>query len=543
MKTNRHTIQFLIFLAFAVLLNGRYAWEGARQGASMLVTDQVNFLTICARNDYPDRLDGDMIAGEAQSAHYYIPAFVDLVRLCSQPDHDYLRGLSLLLFLTGMLYMAGWYLVFRMRADGFTAAVLAFFVRAVCPLPGWELWGIAGRWTMLARTLVLALVPWILWLWLKRRPQRRYWFGACLFSGLAIAFHPLSGLSLAAAMLLAETFFYFWQSRRIGSTLRRLFLGVLGVACGLLPLLIVCGLPPVGAYAGIDLDRFNEALRQRFPPELLQPALALRLWLDPRLLAVLILPWMAYAAIPRAEKLSLHEIHGLMVLFLVGCLGVALLPVGLGLVLPGSSKSVQYTFEMIRSLKHMVIPGVVVGALVCGWVAAKLTARRRYGRVLWGSVLIAAVLLTLAGRHPAFDRVPVLGSSTVRCLWPGLWETHAIEKRHDQKLDGVMAWIGKHTSERARFVGPGLIRVAALRSVVHDHKGGSMLIRENPAGFVDWGRRETRAREIGSENAMKLPALYRSWGADYWVTDRGVAGLKPCYQDDHWFIYDVAPRQ
>jgi hypothetical protein len=57
-------------------------------------------------------------------------------------------------------------------------------------------------------------------------------------------------------------------------------------------------------------------------------------------------------------------------------------------------------------------------------------------------------------------------------------------------MEGAIQWVRDHTRADDRFIGPVVLRVAARRSVLHDHKGASLLIEKSPQAFMAWADRQ-----------------------------------------------------
>src|SRR5262249_34348662 len=148
---------------------------------------------------------GDLIVGEIKDFEYYTPFFVKLLRVTSLPDHDYLRGLNVLLLCTSLVYMWGWWLLFSIWGDRWAAAIAAFFARGILWPPGNEIWGIAGPWTLVPRTVFCALLPWVLWAWFRRRESFAGWIMVSFACGLLFNVHPVSGGGVALSLVAAET--------------------------------------------------------------------------------------------------------------------------------------------------------------------------------------------------------------------------------------------------------------------------------------------------------------------------------------------------
>jgi len=145
--------------------------------------------------------------------------------------------------------------------------------------------------------------------------------------------------------------------------------------------------------------------------------------------------------------------------------------------------------------------------------------------------------ITLLSRNPVFDGVPVVGDEIVRQLWPP--SIGPATEADIERLTPVIHWIRENTSVEAGFIGPRLIRVGALRSVIHDFAGAVMLIEGNPQAYVASARRQAEFRRAEQLGALAQAKLFASWGADYWVTRSVAPGLAVAYGNSHWFVYDL----
>ncbi|MBI3985479.1 MAG: hypothetical protein HY343_01040 [Lentisphaerae bacterium] len=505
-----------------------------------LTTDQLTALTICARNDYPESLAHDMVVGHPGSERYYLPFYTGLVCALSGPDHDYARGLSRLLFVTTVLYVIGWWFLFAGWTGSWGAIPATFFARAVLPLPGGETWGVGGLWTMLPRALFLALLPWALWLWLRRGRGRAGWICACLFAGFLVNVHPLSGFTVVFGLLAGEAARRAVETRSRTGIFSSLGCGAVAAMVGALPFLLnsgaVLGGPPV------NVGEFKEALALRVPHDVLYPGVYLRQWLHPVLVAAVLLPpILLFVFCREAWREHRPHIHALL-FFALGCVAAAALPMAFQSLLQALGRPVFFAIYMIRGMKYMVVPGILLWAILLAHLARQTTARWPLSRWGWVGGPILLTLIALALRLHPVSRTPFLAHSPVRFFWPE-WigpRLPPVNAGQNDGIEGALAWIRGHTRDDSRFVGPLILRVASLRSVIHDHKGAAFLIEKNPGAFLAWAEREREQRRVEREAPDRLPELYRAWGADYWATTQRVARIPIGYQDRWWTVYDLS---
>jgi hypothetical protein len=534
-------LAFMGFGLFSLALSLSFFWQGMRAEFSSLSGDQFNILAVCSIKDYPDRFRGDLIVGRPEDTKFYIPAFVNLVRVLSLPDHNYLRGLNLLLLLTSMIYMWGWWLLFTIWGDKWLAAILAFLARGVIWPAGNEIWGIAGLWTMLPRTLFLALVPWVLWLWLRRPRSFQSWLWACLLCGLITNIHPISGVGVGCAMLLGDLAWTLAESRKIRATCIRTVAGGVLMLVGWTPF-IWTYLVASGRASVVDPVQLEQALHMRIGPTFWSPLSYLQSWLHPKLLMLIILPWLACLLLPRNVRRSVKYVLIALGAFALGCVLTSMLPFLAEKILRRFGYQPLFAFQLVRTGKYIIVPSVVVAAMVFILMCRQLADRLRHGRAVVVGASCLLVLLTVFSRLPAFDRVPVLGDDVARFLWPDNWFSRPVDLAGNDNMDDVLHWIRENTDRDAKFVGPRQIRAGALRPVIHDFAGAAMLIEGNPRAFVEAAKREMILHHTEYRDPVKRMRLFAGWGANYWVAPFKDPSLHPVYSGINWSVYDLSPQ-
>jgi hypothetical protein len=204
----------------------------------------------------------------------------------------------------------------------------------------------------------------------------------------------------------------------------------------------------------------------------------------------------------------------------------------------------RFAFQLVRTGKYVLVPSILLWSLLCALAFRQLALFTKNGQAIKVAVSLLVILLTVFSRYPIFDRVPLLGDDVSRFLWPAGSEAPTGNKSgrgnaSEFRMDGMLSWIKANTPQNAKFVGPRSIRAGALRAVIHDFAGASMLIEGNPQGFVEAARREKRLREPAYADTVEKSKLIASWGADYWVTRTYEPRLHLCYSDEGWFTYDL----
>ncbi|MCC6862434.1 MAG: hypothetical protein IT158_27910 [Bryobacterales bacterium] len=529
----------LAFLAFALAVTLGFFWEGRQADFSQISGDQVNILTICVKKDHPELLKGDAIAGDPRSTAYYTPLFVDLVRLLSRPGHEYLRGLNILLAVTSLIYMAGWYALFESWAGPWLAGVLSFFSRGILWPPGNELWGVAGLWTMVPRTLFLALLPWVLWLWIRHRGSWRGWPAAALGAGLLVNVHPLSGACVIAALAAAEMAWALSDGAGWRRAARRSVAGLVLMLAGMSPYLWTY-FSGLGDASSVDSASLQQALSMRMPGFLLDPLRYLKMWFRLKWLVLLLGPWLGCVLLRRRLRRHRGMLAALAV-FSASCMAVAGMAHGVEALLGRLGVEVHFAFQLVRAGKYVLAPSLIVLSLCVAAASTWLSRRFPWGRTAVIALSGIVLVLTLFARQPVFRGVPVLGDDVARFLWPAWVPPRPLNVWFGQNMEPVLAWIRGNTDVDAKFAGPGLIRVGAMRSVIHDWVGAGMLVEGNPRAFVEAARRQAMLRSGTAGDPWFAKRLFESWGADYWVTPAVLPGENPVFSSRGWNVYRLYP--
>jgi hypothetical protein len=533
----------VVFGVLSLAISLGFFLEGTSARFSSLSGDQLNILAVCAKMDHPELLQGDLIAGDVNNVKYYIPVFVNVTRLLSLPDHNYVRGLNILLLMTSLVYMWGWWLLFSVWGDKWLATIFALLVRGIMWPPGNELWGIAGLWSMLPRTLFLALLPWVLWGWFRVRRSLKGWLLICFAAGLIGNVHPISGLSLLVALSAAEFLWGMLESKDLKTSTRRLMLGVACASIGLSPFIWTYW-SVLTQMKGVNPSQFYEAVRMRINPVFFSPwSYSLR-WAEPKWIVLIFLPWVIWFLAAR-KKLAAHR-NTILALgaFTLACMTTALLPFLIEALLNKIGYNVHFAFQLVRTGKYIIVPSILLWSLLCWLAFRQLEVVSRKGQSIKVAILLLVILLTAVSRDSIFDRVPLLGDDVSRFLWPSKSATHSgLEPGRDNaselQMDETLDWIKSNTPENAKFVGPRAIRAGALRAVIHDFAGAGMLIEGNPRVFVAAAAREKTMREPEYADVVERSKLIASWGADYWVTRVYEPRLSLCHAAEGWFTYDL----
>jgi hypothetical protein len=297
----------------------------------------------------------------------------------------------------------------------------------------------------------------------------------------------------------------------------------------------------LGDASAVDSAALRHALGMRMPGFLLDPVIYLKMWFRPKWLALVLGPWLGCALLWPLLRRHRGMLVALAV-FTAACMVVAGTAHAAEALLTRLGFQVNFAFQLIRAGKYVLAPSLVVLALCVGAGAAWVRERFRWGRVALIAISGGLVVLTLFARQSVFHRVPVLGDDVVRFLWPSWIEPRPLNVWFGHRMEPVLQWIRENTEADAKFAGPGLIRVGALRPVIHDWVGAGLLVEGDPRGFIEAARRQAMLRSGPPGDAAFAKRLFESWGAEYWVTGMVLPGETPLFESRGWKVYRLRPR-
>ncbi|MCL4302818.1 MAG: hypothetical protein KJ077_44430 [Anaerolineae bacterium] len=275
-----------VTLALVVL-----AWtvDSARK-AEVFNSDMHLVANMVAKDLDPALFSRDYFLADDRFYRFYTPFYRWLLARLWQVTGSFEAGLVWLTPITLSVYLAGMFILLR-RVIGNTWLALSLAVVSASYQfsLGEEIWGVAGSSHLLARTLFVAVVPYLFGLFLATLENPTLLKGGMLGVGIGLAanLHPTSGLHLA--ILLGSLFFLAsWLHRhwRYWQILGVLFLGILLGAWPTAGNFVVNS--DGTAPAGISFDSFSRTLGLFYsipfsPAEIKWPLLGLTLkrpWLD-----------------------------------------------------------------------------------------------------------------------------------------------------------------------------------------------------------------------------------------------------------------------
>lgn len=428
--------------------------------------DPANIASFAAALAHPDAFAGDAVLSDPKNFAWYTPLYVKFVRLFGDWGFHYGTSRALLVFLSTLAGLFGYFHLFRLisrsSAFAFVATLGLWFLKEHYPAN--EDW---GPMLVLPRTVYGSLLPWVVVLALRWLSQPRWWWVPAAASATLFYVHPVSSPALTGAILTA---FVFGGPGKLGQRIAWGGLGALVAIAVMFPYVMVYA----GKYSGTVVTDPNltaqamEVARQRFAPEYLDPRifyreLAIHLLITPR-------HWLGIAAfylLCRYRRNSLTT--KVSVGMLTGYVIVTCLIPAVDVTISSMLGRLPFQIDLIRNMRYLDV-------LFLGLVAAALREINRpdWGRN-WTFQLRLAISNFIAPRDLAWKLVP--GAAVV---WATLFFAPPFARSMfhlaEFSYDNITILIGRPRGEMAQ-------KIEAFRAVrtmrqPHEVVGGDFHMRQ-----------------------------------------------------------------
>jgi hypothetical protein len=443
-------------------------------------TDLANIIPICKKIDHPEWFVNDLYLNDLKDVEYYTPFFVEALRFFAQfTQGDYIQSLNIISSLVHFIYGLLWFLLFySIKKEYWLALIMSLLVRGVIWPPGGELIGISGIWSIMPRTVYLALLPlpFLCYVYLKRY---RFIVGG-LILGLILNFHPLSGLGgilgylglFIGGHLFNKTFFQ-------KDTCFELLQGLCACFIGMLPYLYVY-LSTIDATVAIDPSIFQLAFEKRISKVFTNPVAFVKLWnrlpFYFYLVLFLLFCWMDHSVKKQYSKVL---VFALLLVFIVANGSVYVEQAVNSLF----GTTIRMSFQLIRFQKFILIFFQIGAYLLLVSLAHRFSISSSLKKV--GFMCFFAVLWVADASF--MKKIPFISDDIcVNTLPYTLKFRKAPLDTNRENHKAMMEYVTMNTPSDAVFYGDFYIRAAANRSVKLDGKGAGMLIEGNLPQFIQW---------------------------------------------------------
>jgi cell shape-determining protein MreD len=475
---NSKLLGFVFFLNFAIALG--FYYDDRNANATDISSDLGNIIPVCMKLDNPDSFKNDLYLSDAKDIEYYTPFYVQSLRYLSKTTNgDYIAALNILGFITRLIYGMSWFLLFyTLKKEFWLAIISSLLIRGVVWPPGGELLGISELWSIMPRTVFLALVPlpFIAYVYLKKHKIIVSGF----LLGFILNFHPLSGIGIIVVYFSIFVLHnYYQKTLRNKIFLKNLIVLLLSCFIGLLPFLLTY-LAAVKTDLNIDPKAYELALNSRIDSMFKNPLEFITRWNRPPLIFFGVVFLIYYFFDTSFKKINFKILFFTALIVFVSANSFAYLE---GFINELFHKNIRMAFQLIRYQKFILVLFQIGFYLLLVELFTKYFANTLFKIISFVGYTVVLIISTL----PVFKNVPFVGDDISTEVLPKSFKIHnKIENEKKKNLGLMLEYVKNNTEKDAVFYGSPLIRTAANRAVVLDGKGASMLIEGNPQKFILW---------------------------------------------------------
>ncbi len=522
MLTSRFLKLALVFVFNITIAIGFYV-DNLNVTYSALSSDLLNIIPIANKFDNPDLYKNDLYVNDIENVKYYTPFFVQPLRFIAKfTNNNYIQALNVMSVICHISFGLLWFLLFYKYSSNFWVAFLmSIIVRGVIWLPGLELLGISGLWSIMPRTLYLAFFP-IPFLIISNK-----WKNILLSTfliGLVFNFHPITGLG---GILLFILFLLFFRGET-NVSIKKIGCVFVVLILGMLPFILTY-FGKTTTTISYNVDDYMKAFNLRIPDLFSKPALFIKLWYT-RGTIFFFLPILIYLYVSKnnddfknAKNLTFITI----LLFILPLSSIYIEPI----INKIFDLNLRISFQLIRTQKMALIPAYF------GLASLLVLISKRLKRNVIPIVTLIFIALLIVSKSSLIRNLPLLGSDTITSILPFKFSITNLSKKNNEEKDAMAKFIEQHTDIDAIIFGDYLYRSASKRSVILDTKGASMLIEGNPKRLIEWYKSKMKFR---SYKTIEEKFNYlRSLGVDYYVTKNKSYNLQIVHTEKDWLLYKL----
>jgi cell shape-determining protein MreD len=525
---NSKLLGFVFFLNFAIALG--FYYDDRNANATDISSDMGNIIPVCMKLDNPDSFKNDLYLSDSKDVEYYTPFYVQSLRYLSKiTNGDYIVALNILGFMTHLVYGMSWFLLFyTLKKEYWLAIISSLLIRGVVWPPGGELLGISELWTIMPRTVFLALMPlpFLAYVYLKK--YKIVVSGFLL--GFILNFHPLSGIgTIVMYFSLFVLYNYYQNTLRNTFFVKNLMLLMLSCFIGLLPFLITY-LTAVKADSNIDPNTYELAFSARIDSLFVNPLEFITKWNRPPLIFFGAVFLMYYFFDTSLKKINFKTLSFAALIVFVSANSFAYLE---SLINQLFHKNIRMSFQLIRYQKFILVLFQIGFYLLMVELFAKYFVSPLFKKISFVGYTAVLIVSTL----PIFRNIPFVGDDISTEVLPKTFKIyHEVEDVDKKDLGLMLEYIKMNTEKDAVFYGSHLIRTAANRSVILDGKGAGMLIEGNLEKFVKW---YFDLKEYNALDTNGKVAFLKSKKANYILDDTVWNGLMPKKKIGEYYLYKI----
>ena len=525
--TKKH---FLIVILFNFLLALAFYIQGLSANVTDISGDLANIIPICKKLDNPGLFVSDLYLDPIDNVKYYTPFYVQTLRFIASFTHyNYVQALNILGFITHFLYGLLWFLFFyTLKKDFWLAFLFSIFFRGVTWPPGMELLGISDIWTIMPRTVFLALIPIPFLIFRNFKGKLQYL--APFVLGILVNFHPISGVGcvlVSATLYLSHLYFKRDSFHQLDYLKILIFF-----------LLIVIGMSPylwsylvnVKTATVVNQELFNVAFRARINDVFFDSFLYLKSWYKP-VTCFFATGFIGLYFFDNSDKKQNFKLILISILtLLIFC--NAIIPIE-NFINANFNTSFRFAFQIIRAQKFvLVLLQIATFLLVCE-ISDKFKINDKF-KVAVGVVYILLISLSSA---PIINKLPLIGEDITTYIFPDNLKIFKIKSEDKAAILQVHEFVNKNTQINDVFYAQDMFfRTATNRAEVLDFHAAGMLIEGNQKVYTDLYF--TLQKFKVSNEADKIEIL-KAKKVNYIIVKENWKTLKLVFKNSEYYIYKL----
>ena len=442
-------------------------------------SDLANIIPVCKKMDNPSLYENDLYLNNIDNVKYYTPFYVQPLRFIANfTHHDYLDALNILGLITHIIYGILWFfLYYSLKKDFWLAFIFSIFTRGVLWPPGGELLGISDLWTIMPRTLFIALLPLPFLIYLNFKKNNLIVTSIVL--GFIFNFHAISGVGAILLYLFVYITYLAIQKTPFKEISKKVVTALLFCFIGMIPFLLTYA-SNVSSEIILDKNTLNTALHSRISDIFFDPILFIKSWHRPvtYILGFLFLTFFFFDISKNKQTFKILFFSALGIF--IAANASVYIELFINTIF---KKNILLSFQLIRFQKFVLVL-FQIGIFLLGVELFNLLKIQNSIKI---SVFCIYIGLLSFSNNQIFDQIPLLSDDVTRAILPRNLQFFK-SKPTDYSYSDMVDYIAKNTKKEDVFYGYNsfLIRAGASRAVVLDSKGASMLIEGNQKQFIKW---------------------------------------------------------
>lgn len=521
---------FLIVLLFNLILALAFYLEGLKANVTDISGDLANIIPICKKLDNPSLFANDLYLNDVNNVKYYTPFYIETLRyIASFVNFDYVQALNVLGFFTHLCYGIVWFLLFyTVKKDFWLAFLFSIFFRGVVWPPGMELLGISDIWTIMPRTVFIALIPIPFLIFMYCRDKWQYL--APLVLGILVNFHPISGLGCVLVYLsLYILNLYFENKLWNKQVLIKLLFYFIFIVIGMFPY-VLSYLTNVKSDVNVNPEMFNEAFRARLNPVFFDAIVFLKSWFKPVTCFFATGFFLFYFFDNSQNKRTFKILFLTIVISLFFC--NAIIPVE-NFINSSFDSKFRFAFQIVRAQKFVLVL-LQIGTF---FLLCSLAERFRISSKVKILVLPVYLVLIAISSAPFMHKIPLFGEDITTFIFPNNLKFYPIPKEDKSAILAMHDYVNKNTKLNDVFYARDIFfRTATNRAEVLDFHAAGMLIEGNQKIYTDFYfllQKFKTTTEIEKIEILKSKKVTYIIDKEKWNT------LELVFQNSKYYIYKL----